>query len=68
VTDAAFDNLQVFDREGHLLIPVGQAGDGKGEFSLPFMLAIDANDRVFVAEYGNHRVQVLQYLGTKHAK
>lgn len=38
---------------------VGQAGNGPGEFTLPWGVAVDADDRIYVADWGNHRVQVL---------
>ena len=38
---------------------VGQAGNGPGEFNLPWGVAVDADDRIYVADWGNHRVQVL---------
>ena len=38
----------------------GQAGDGPGEFSFPWGVAVDAEGRIYVADWGNHRVQVLE--------
>jgi hypothetical protein len=40
----------------------GQGGDGPGEFSLPAGLTIDEQDRIWVADSFNRRVQVFQYL------
>ena len=53
--------VQVFDRQGRLLYYFGQKGSGFGEFQLPTGLFIDRNDRVFVVDSYNRRVQVFQY-------
>jgi DNA-binding beta-propeller fold protein YncE len=55
--------VQVFDREGQLLYYFGQKGTGFGEFRLPAGLYIDRDDRVFVVDSYNARVQVFQYHG-----
>ena len=60
--------VQVFNREGQLLYYFGQQGTGFGDFRLPTGLFIDHNDRVFVVDSYNHRVQVFQYHGLKQAK
>lgn len=39
--------------------PGGYLGDGPGEFTLPWGVAVDADDRIYVADWGNHRVQIL---------
>lgn len=39
--------------------PGGNPGDGPGEFNLPWGVAVDADDRIYVADWGNHRVQIL---------
>jgi len=62
VADAAFDNFQIFDQEGRLLLFVGQAGSGPGQFHLPAGLYIDEEDRIYVVDQFNRRVQVFQYL------
>ena len=54
--------VEVFDEEGHLLLFVGAGGARQGEFFLPAGLSIDSHDRVYVADQGNARVQVFQYL------
>jgi DNA-binding beta-propeller fold protein YncE len=63
VSDAAFNNIQVFNREGKLLLILGERGVGPGEFGLPAGLAIDGQNRLYVADLQNQRVQVFQYLG-----
>lgn len=44
--------------EGKPIASFGKKGDGPGEFDLPHGIAIDAQDRVYVADRGNQRVQV----------
>ena len=39
--------------------PGGNPGAGPGEFTLPWGVAVDADGRIYVADWGNHRVQVL---------
>lgn len=60
VTDAAFDNIQVFDMTGRLLIYWGQAGIQPGSFSLPAGVFVDSQNRLFVADSYNSRIQVYQ--------
>jgi hypothetical protein len=55
--------VQVFDREGQLLYYFGGKGKGPGEFQLPTGLFIDHNDRIFVVDSFNRRVQVFHYYG-----
>ena len=62
VSDSAFDNIQVFDMTGNLLMYWGSAGGGPGQFNLPAGLFVDAEGRLFVADSYNHRVQAFQLL------
>src|SRR5687767_7696022 len=39
------------------LLSWGQKGEGKGEFRSPIGIAIDKDDRVYVTEFHNNRVQ-----------
>ena len=65
VVDALFDNVQIFDLKGALLLAFGSAGDGAGEFALPAGIAIDQRDLIYLADSYNGRVQVFRYLGGK---
>jgi hypothetical protein len=56
----------VFNREGQLLYYFGSHGTHAGEFQLPAGIFIDHDDRVFVVDSFNRRVQVFQYLGLKN--
>jgi DNA-binding beta-propeller fold protein YncE len=57
--------VQVFNREGQLLYYFGAEGTHAGEFQLPAGLFIDHDDRVFVVDSFNRRVQVFHYSGLK---
>ncbi len=60
--DALFDNIQIFDAEGRLLMAFGRPGSDYGEFWLPSGLFIDSNDRIYVSDSYNKRIQVFQYM------
>ena len=62
MVDALFDNFQIFDPAGNLLLNVGEHGSGPGGLGLPHGIAISANNRIYVADALNHRVQIFQYL------
>src|SRR5204862_545685 len=40
------------------LLGFGHAGNGPGEFNRPEGLCVDAQDRVYVADSCNHRIQI----------
>ena len=42
---------------------LGRTGQGAGEFRMPLGLAIDEADRIYVADAGNNRVQVIDDAG-----
>ncbi|KAK3742775.1 hypothetical protein QZH41_003710 [Actinostola sp. cb2023] len=60
-----FDNhsVQAFDGRGTFLYKIGDKGHGEGRFKDPRGLAVDSNDRLFVCDTGNHRVQVFSVDG-----
>jgi DNA-binding beta-propeller fold protein YncE len=60
--DAAFNNLQVFDGEGRLLLAFGSMGRSHGQLWLPLGVHIDRHDRVYVADRFNKRVQIYEFL------
>jgi DNA-binding beta-propeller fold protein YncE len=65
VVDTAFNNFQIFNDEGRLLLWVGKAGKGAGEFQSPTGMYVDKEDRIYVTDTFNRRVQVFQYLREK---
>jgi len=46
------------DKDGNWLMSWGEPGIKAGQFNTPHSLAIDALDNVYVADRGNHRIQV----------
>ena len=65
VTDALFDNFQIFDQAGQFLLHVGSAGSGIGEFWMPGGIAINAKSEIYVADPYNSRIQIFRYIGDK---
>lgn len=60
-----------FSAEGEYIMEWGVIGDGPGEFRTPHALAFDSQGRLFVADRGNHRIQIFDQdgnlLDTYHA-
>ena len=50
--------FQVFDCEGSFLFNFGSNGEGNGQFNAPTGVAVDRNDNILVADWGNSRIQV----------
>jgi DNA-binding beta-propeller fold protein YncE len=65
IVESEWGTIRVFDREGRLLYSFGN-GTGFGNFALPTGLFIGTNDRVFVVDSYNRRVQVFQYHPPSH--
>jgi DNA-binding beta-propeller fold protein YncE len=57
------DRIQVFSPDGQWLRQWGGHGFEPGEFLRPRALAIDAKDRLYVADSCNHRIQVFDTRG-----
>ena len=57
------DRIQVFSPEGKWLRQWGGHGYEPGEFLQPRALAIDEQDRIYVADSCNHRIQVFDTQG-----
>ena len=58
--DNQFENVQVFDADGRLLMAFGEGGAGAGQFNLPAGITIDDQDRIWIADTHNRRVQAFQ--------
>lgn len=61
VSDELKGIVRVYNQAGRLLNIFGRKGNKIGEFSRPSGLWADAHDRIYVADPGNHRVQVFQF-------
>jgi len=57
VTDYDLDRIFHFDPNGKLLAAWGGKGDKPGLFSGPTGVAASRNGRIYVADWGNHRIQ-----------
>ena len=62
VVDGGFDNVQIFDPEGRLLLVFGSAGRDAGHFNLPVGLFLDSTQTIWVADSYNARVQAFRLL------
>ena len=52
-----------FSADGEYVMEWGQIGDGPGEFRTPHGMAFDSQGRLFVADRGNHRIQIFDQDG-----
>lgn len=62
VVDALFDNVQIFDPQGRVLLVIGTGGGAPGQFWSPAGIDI-VDDRIYVADTFNDRLQLFRYLG-----
>jgi DNA-binding beta-propeller fold protein YncE len=60
VLDRKNARVQVFSSDGEYLGKWGKHGGNNNEFIDPYGITIDSEDRVYVMDSGNHRVQVFQ--------
>jgi len=56
--------ISVFTKDGKFIRSFGKYGTGPAEFRAPHDMAMDAQGRLFVADRGNMRVQILDQQGT----
>ena len=59
VADTGNHRIQKFDLQGQLVDGVGSMGQRECQFDKPVAITIDSKKRVYVAETGNSRIQVL---------
>ena len=69
VADTHYSRVMIFDRDGKELARLGSQGQGPGQFLLPTCVAVDADDNLYVSEYGgNDRISrfspQFEYLGS----
>jgi streptogramin lyase len=78
VTDMAWDSsdnvyisdgyinsrIAKFDKDGNWLGSFGEPGSGPGQLNTPHSIVIDSQNRIYVADRGNARIQVFATSGT----
>jgi len=47
-----------YSSDGELLLSWGEEGEETGQFALPHGVFVDKNDRVYIADRENHRIQI----------
>jgi DNA-binding beta-propeller fold protein YncE len=55
--------ISKFTKDGKFIKSFGRLGSGRGEFRTPHDLAMDSKGRLFVADRGNMRIQILDQDG-----
>lgn len=53
--------IRVFDPDGNYLLSFGSKGFEKGEFLYPAGIFADDNNRIFIADWANNRIEVWGY-------
>ncbi|MCU7811030.1 MAG: 6-bladed beta-propeller, partial [Candidatus Thiodiazotropha sp. (ex Notomyrtea botanica)] len=56
-------NVQIFNQKGQLMLALCESGTGPGGFYLPAGAHVDQNNRIFIADQLNLRIQMFEYLG-----
>ncbi len=54
----------MFNKNGSVVRSFGGKGSAPGTFNIPRAVAVDSNDRIYVLDSLNHRVQVFGPTGT----
>ena len=65
VVDAAFNNVQIFNDEGQVLLAFASYGSDRSQMILPAGLAVDSQDYIYVVDSWNRRVNMFEYVGAK---
>jgi DNA-binding beta-propeller fold protein YncE len=63
LVDGVNNRIIVVDNTGKRKFEFGQHGEGQGEFKYPLGIDISDNGKVFIADTGNHRIQVFNLKG-----
>jgi hypothetical protein len=54
--------VQIFNRQGDILMAFGEEGTQAGQFWLPAGIFIDDRNRIYVADSFNKRIQIFELL------
>lgn len=63
IVDSALHCINVFDSNRKFIRKIGQPGQGPNDLLSPLHLSIDSNNRIWVFEAGNRRIQVFSETG-----
>jgi len=63
LVDGLNNRIIVVDSTGKRKFEFGQQGEGQGEFKYPLGIDISDDGKVFIADTGNHRIQVFNLKG-----
>ncbi len=55
--------IMKFDSEGNFIMAWGEIGSGEDQFRTPHGLEMDSRGRLFIADRGNHRIQIYDQEG-----
>ena len=58
VADDLGSHIKVFGSDGSYVGTIGRAGEGPGEFSQPWQIAVDPSDSLYVWDAGHSRIMV----------
>eukprot|EP00731_Ephydatia_muelleri_P009100 Em0004g1438a len=64
VADTGNNCIQKLTTEGQFLQKFGSLGSGQGQLNKPLLVIVDQSDRLIVADNLNHRVVILDQVGT----
>lgn len=65
IAESAGQSIKKIDKNEEIFISFGSHGDGRGQFNYALGMAVDAADKIFVADSRNSRVQVFKISGSK---
>jgi DNA-binding beta-propeller fold protein YncE len=68
VADYGNDRIVKFGPTGNAITSWGSSGGADGQFRRPYGVDVDVNNRIYVADSTNHRVQIFSSTGTFIAK
>ena len=63
MADFGNDCVKKFSCHGEFLAQFGESGRGDGQFTRPASVAVDKDGYIYIADWGNERVQVLDAHG-----
>lgn len=63
VTDELKSDIMMFDKDGHFIRRIGEAGSGNGQFDRPSGITFDSSGHMYVADTMNNRLQKLEASG-----